>query len=73
VEDAIRRALNVSEVTNRRLLSIDEAAVFLALSKREIYNMISNRELSVVSHGRRKMIDILDLGRWIEQNKLQSL
>jgi hypothetical protein len=69
VAEAVREALNVSEATNRRLLSIAETAVFLCLSEREVHNMISSRELMAVTHGRRKMIDIRDLDLWIERNK----
>jgi excisionase family DNA binding protein len=70
VEAGVRKALNVNEATNRRLLSVEEAAVYLSLSKREVYNMIANQELSVVAHGRRKMLDIRDLDQWIERKKV---
>jgi len=69
VEAAVRKALNVNDATNRRLLSIEESAVYLSLSKREVYNMIATDELPPVSHGRRKMLDIRDLDHWIERNK----
>jgi excisionase family DNA binding protein len=69
VETAVRKALNLSEVTNRRLFTVEEGAVYLSLSKREMYNMISNGGLTVVVHGRRKMLDIQDLNAWIEKNK----
>jgi excisionase family DNA binding protein len=69
VEAAVRKVLNISEATNRRLLSIEETAVFLSLSKREVYNMIATHELPAVTHGRRKMLDIIDLNAWIKQNK----
>jgi excisionase family DNA binding protein len=69
VESAVRKALNVSEATNRRLLSIEEGAVYLSLSKREVYNMIATGDLPAVTHGRRKMIDIQDLNQWIARNK----
>jgi excisionase family DNA binding protein len=69
VEAAVRRALNINDATNRRLLSIDEGAVYLSLSKREIYNMIATRELPAVKHGRRTMLDIRDLDAWITLNK----
>jgi excisionase family DNA binding protein len=70
VESGVRKALNVSEATNRRLLSAEEAAVYLSLSKRELYNMIANHQLAAVKHGRRKMLDIRDLDEWIERNKV---
>jgi excisionase family DNA binding protein len=69
VESGVRRALNISEATNRRLFSIEEGAAYLALSKREVYNMITNRQLAAVTHGRRKMLDIRDLDEWIGRNK----
>jgi excisionase family DNA binding protein len=69
VEAGVRKALNISEVTNRRLLSIEDGATYLALSKREVYNMISGGELPAVGHGRRKMLDIRDVDAWIDRNK----
>jgi excisionase family DNA binding protein len=69
VEAGVRRALNFSESTNRRLLSITKSATYLDLSKREIYNMIAADEIPVVSRGRRKMLDIRDLDEWIARNK----
>jgi excisionase family DNA binding protein len=68
-ESAIKRAMNISDVSPRRLMSVQEAAVYLALSEREIYNMIANKELSGVRHGRRLMLDIRDLDAWIAMHK----
>lgn len=68
-EAAIRRAMNISEVSPRRLLTVEEAAVYLTLSEREIYNMISTSELVAVRHGKRRMIDIRDLEAWIAAHK----
>lgn len=69
VECAVKRALNVSDATNRRLLTVEQAAEYLSLSTREIYNMFANRELLRVRRGKRIMIDIRDLDLWIERNK----
>jgi excisionase family DNA binding protein len=69
VEAGVRKALTVSEVTNRRLLSAEEAATYLSLSKREVYNMIAIHQLTAVIHGRRKMLDVRDLDNWIDGNK----
>jgi excisionase family DNA binding protein len=69
VEAGVRKALNITEATNRRLLSIEEGAVYLSLSKREVYNMIAIGELPTVTHGRRKMLDIRDVDQWIERRK----
>jgi excisionase family DNA binding protein len=70
VEAGVRKALNVSDATNRRLLSIVEGSVYLSLSKRELYNMIAAGELRAVAHGRRRMLDIRDLDEWITLNKV---
>jgi excisionase family DNA binding protein len=72
VAAGVRKALNVSEATNRRLLAVEEGAVYLSLSKREVYNMIATGELPVVTHGRRKALDIRDLDMWIEQAKREK-
>lgn len=69
VEAGVRRALNVNDATNRRLLSIAEASAYLGLSKREIYNVIGMDDLKSVNHGRRKLVDIRDLDEWISRKK----
>jgi excisionase family DNA binding protein len=70
VEAAVRKALATSDTKKRRLLSAEEAGVYLSLSKREVYNMIANRQLPVVMQGRRKMLDVQDLDDWITQHKV---
>jgi len=69
VEAGMRKALNMSEATNRRLMTVDESSTYLALSVREIYNMMASGELPSVKHGRRTMLDIQDLDNWIVANK----
>jgi excisionase family DNA binding protein len=61
--------MNISDVSPRRLMSVQEAGIYLALSEREIYKMIANKELSGVRHGRRLMLDIRDLDAWISMHK----
>jgi hypothetical protein len=63
VEAAVRRALSINEATNRRLFTIEECAVYLSLSEREIDYMIV----------RRKMLDIRDLDEWIVSNKADRI
>jgi excisionase family DNA binding protein len=70
VAAGIRKAYGgVNDGTNRRLLSIEQAATYLCLSERELYNMLANKELVAVKHGRRTMLDVRDLDQWIESNK----
>jgi excisionase family DNA binding protein len=66
---AIRKALNITDISPRRLMTINEAATYLAISEREVYNMLANNELLGVRRGRRVMIDPRDLEQWIESNK----
>ncbi len=72
VGDAVREALHVNPATNRRLLTVDQAAEYLALSERQIWTMIERHELPVVASGRRKMVDLQDLDEWIRRNKVTS-
>jgi excisionase family DNA binding protein len=68
-ESAIKRAMNISDISPRRLMTVQEASVYLPLSEREIYNMIANKELIGIRHGRRLMLDIRDLDHWIAAHK----
>jgi excisionase family DNA binding protein len=68
IADAVAKRLEVRGFAHR-LLTIEETAAYLSLSKREVYNMIATGELRAVTHGRRKMLDSVDLHRWIERNK----
>jgi excisionase family DNA binding protein len=70
IESGLRKALNISEVTNRRVLSAEEAATYIGLSRREVYNMIATKQLRTIKHGKRTMLDIRDLDEWIEINKV---
>jgi excisionase family DNA binding protein len=65
-ESAIKRAMNISDISPRRLVTAGE---YLALSEREIHRMLSKRELTGVRHGRRLMLDIRDLDEWIVARK----
>ena len=66
---ALKQVMNISDVSVRRLLTIAEAAVYLSISEREIYNMLGNKEIRCVRHGRRIMLDIRDLEVWVDANK----
>ena len=70
IEAACQRAVtSAMELRARRLMKVPEAAEYLALSRRELYNMIANGDVRVVSHGKCKMLDVRDLDTWIEQHK----
>jgi excisionase family DNA binding protein len=53
-----------------RLFSVDEAAVYLGRSKEAVEHMIGAGKLAVVRADRRVFLDVRDLDRWIEANKI---
>ena len=66
---AIRKALNITDIRPRRLMTIKETSAYLAISEREVYNMLATNEIVGVRHGRRVMIDLRDLETWIAAHK----
>jgi excisionase family DNA binding protein len=76
VDDAIRRAvreeLSSSSFRQRRLLSIDEAAEYLGVSKGTIHNLIAEKKLTAARFTRWPMLDIEDLERLIQESKRAS-
>ena len=52
-----------------RLLTVDQAAVYIGRSKDAVQHMVSARKLPVVRDGRRVFLDIRELDRWIERSK----
>jgi excisionase family DNA binding protein len=50
-------------------MTIKETSAYLAISEREVYNMLCTNELVGVRHGRRVMIDMHDLETWIAAHK----
>jgi len=66
---AIKKATNVTDLSLRRLLTTRQSAEYLALSELEIHNTTSSGELQRVRRGRRLMLHIRDLDRWITVRK----
>jgi excisionase family DNA binding protein len=52
-----------------RLLTVDQAAVYLGRSREAIEHMIASGKLPTVRPDRRVFLDLEDLGRWISENK----
>lgn len=53
----------------RRLMTLEQAGEYLALSKSAVRSMVANDQVPGVKQGKRTMIDIRDLDLWIERNK----
>jgi excisionase family DNA binding protein len=56
-------------VPTPRLLTVDQAAVYLGRTKDAIQHMIAEGKLPTVRSDRRVFLDLHDLDRWIESNK----
>ena len=52
-----------------RLLTVQEAATYLSTTVPFIRTLIYRRELPYVKAGKRFVIDIVDLDKWIENTK----
>ena len=70
-KEALKELIVIDDLAPRRLLSVNETAAYLGISKREIYNLLTGKQLVRVSHRRRTMIDIRDLERWILERKVE--
>ena len=71
---ALRRVRPGSEM-NPRLLDITDAARYLSMSDKAIRELIANDELCSIQKVPARspyLIDIRDLDRWIERNKVRA-
>ena len=69
IREAVRAAMEEWRPVQSRLMTIPEAAAYLKLSIRTIKSMLSKSNLVAVRSGRRVMLDVRDLDKWIEDNK----
>ena|SRR5215472_18816909 len=51
-----------------RLLTVEQAAIYIGRSKEAVQHMTAARKIPVVRDGRRVFLDVKDLDRWIDQN-----
>lgn len=66
-----KTATHSSEHPSKRLLSVQEAAAYLAISHWSIRNLIHNGTLPAVRIGRRLLLDKNDLDSLVEVHKQQ--
>jgi excisionase family DNA binding protein len=55
----------------KRLLNINEASVYMGLSKNTLYSWVCQRRIPFVKCGRLTKFDIRDIDQWIETNKVK--
>ena len=63
------RARPSGERVEARLLTVKEAAQYLARSEQAIRHLVFQRDLPVVRSGRNVRLDRRDLDRWIENSR----
>ena len=54
----------------KRLYSIEEAAIYLGRTVWAVREMIWAKKIRCVKDGRRILLDINDMDKWIEDNKM---
>ena len=57
--------------TTKRLLTVDETAAYLGISKLTVYDWISQRKIEYVKIGRLVKFDQRILDRWIDQHTVK--
>ncbi len=57
----------------KRLYSVEEAALYLVRSPWTIAEMTRTGAIPFIQHGKRKFLDLHDLDRWIDNNKKSNL
>jgi excisionase family DNA binding protein len=55
----------------KRLLTVEEGAVYLGRTKEAVQHLVAAGKLPTVKSDRRVFLDIKDLDQWIEQSKIQ--
>ena len=56
-----------------RLLTVEQAATYLGRTKEAVQHMVASGKLPTVRSDRRVFVDVVDLDRWIENNKQKGL
>ena len=56
-----------------RLLSVEQAAIYIGRTTEAVQHMIASGKLPTVRSDRRVFIDVRDLDAWIEDNKQRTI
>lgn len=69
VREEFLSLMKETQLQERRLKRIPEAAKYLTVSPRTLQEMIQHGEIPIVRRERLTMLDVQDLDRWIEDHK----
>jgi excisionase family DNA binding protein len=74
VADRLRDGASASGSPVRpRLLTVDQAAVYIGRSKEAVQHMVSSGKVPTVRSDRRVFVDVEDLDAWIREHKQAGL
>ena len=67
----MKRTIDKERRINKRLYTINEAALYLGRTEWGVRELVWSRELPVIRRGQggKQYIDVYDLDEWIEKNK----
>lgn len=74
IEEAVRKVLTeqTAPQTKDKLMSIDDAANFLNVSKSTIYTWTSNKQIPFLKRGKRLYFKEADLLKWLDKGKQKT-
>ena len=61
-----------TQVMSRRLLTVKEAAKYIGRTESAVRELVWNEKLPHIRTDRRVMLDIWDLDRWIDANRVEG-
>ena len=62
-----------SSPVHPRLLTVEQAAVYLGRTKEAVQHLIASSKIPTVRSDRRVFLDVRDLDAWIEENKQNGI
>jgi excisionase family DNA binding protein len=66
-------SLGIVGAVRPRLLTVDQAAVYIGRSRDAVQHMVSSGKVPTIRADRRVFIDVEDLDRWIREHKQAGL
>lgn len=69
VREVLSEVIRTTDLRKQRLLSPEEAAEYIHVSRARVYELLKEGEIPVVKSGRSTLIDKNDLESWIQSHK----
>lgn len=69
VREVLAETIKTTDLRSQRLLSPEQAAEYINISRARLYELLKEGEIPVVKSGRSTLIDKNDLEEWIRAHK----